>query len=205
MDFNDIQSAWKNEEIPNVSLPNKLEQLESVNMPLDKIRKNLKKELVMQIVSIGIIGLVPFFYQFSDNLLIAFYLLFLPFLAICAYFLLKLYFFYKRIHNHNLNTKDSLYEIYYDIMLNIQLYKSFTYSLMPFLIMFLALMFFGNYSTQEVMQFFAPERQKKILGFVTGLFLGITLSVGFITEWWVNFFYGKYAKEIRKVIDELKE
>jgi len=26
-----------------------------------------------------------------------------------------------------------------------------------------------------------------------------------MAEWWVHFFYGKYAKEIRKVLDELKE
>ncbi|MDI9310179.1 MAG: hypothetical protein QM535_08185 [Limnohabitans sp.] len=205
MDFNDIQSAWENEAVPNVSLPNKLEKLESVNMPLDKIRKNLKKELITQVGAIVVIGLIPLLYKFSDNLLVTFYLLFLPFLAICTYFLIKLYSFYKRIHHQNLNTKDSLYETYYDIMLNLQLYKSFTYSLMPFVIMFVMLIFLRNYSSEEVLQIFTPEKQKKILGFVTGLFVGVTISVGFVTEWWVNFFYGKYASEIRKVIDELKE
>jgi hypothetical protein len=29
--------------------------------------------------------------------------------------------------------------------------------------------------------------------------------MGLALEWWVQYFYGKYAKEIRKVIDELKE
>ena len=31
------------------------------------------------------------------------------------------------------------------------------------------------------------------------LFMGIAL------EWWVKYFYGKYAKEIKKVLEELKE
>jgi hypothetical protein len=31
------------------------------------------------------------------------------------------------------------------------------------------------------------------------------LSMGLALEWWVHYFYGKFAKEMRKVIDQLKE
>lgn len=205
MDFNDIQNAWNNEKIPEVVLPSNLEKLATVNMPLEKIRKNLKNELIMQVVSIIVIGLIPIFYQFSYNISFAFYLLFLPFLAICAYFLIKLYNFYKRITIQQLSTKDALYETYYDIMLNIQLYKSFTYSIVPFALMFLGMIFLNDHTTNELIHFFSSQKQKKMIGFLIGLFLGLTVSIGFVTEWWVHKFYGKYAKEIRKVIDELKE
>lgn len=205
MDFNDIQNAWNNEKIPEVVLPSNLEKLPTVNMPLEKIRKNLKNELIMQVVSIIVIGLIPIFYQFSYNISFAFYLLFLPFLAICAYFLIKLYNFYKRITIQQLSTKDALYETYYDIMLNIQLYKSFTYSIVPFALMFLGMIFLNDHTTNELIHFLSSQKQKKMIGFLIGLFLGLTVSIGFVTEWWVHKFYGKYAKEIRKVIDELKE
>jgi uncharacterized membrane protein YjgN (DUF898 family) len=205
MDFNDIQSAWNNEKTPEVVLPTNLDKLATVNMPLEKIRKNLKNELIMQIASIGIIGLIPVFLEFSDTLCFAFYLLFLPFLSISAYFLIKLYNFYKRINIQQLSTKDSLYETYYDIMLNIQLYKSFTYSIVPFALVFVGMIFLNDHTAQELTQFLSAEKQSKMLGFVVGLFIGLTVSVGFVTEWWVQKFYGKYAKEIRTVLDELKE
>ena len=35
MDFNDIQSAWKNEKTENVSLPTHLDKIKSANMPLE--------------------------------------------------------------------------------------------------------------------------------------------------------------------------
>jgi predicted DNA-binding transcriptional regulator len=44
--------------------------------------------------------------------------------------------------------------------------------------------------------------------FLTATFVVISLTIlflGLMAEWWVQYFYGKYAKEIKKVIDELKE
>lgn len=205
MDFNDIQNAWNNEKTPEVVLPSNLEKLATANMPLEKIRKNLKKELIIQILSIVFVGLVPIIYNFSGDLYFAFYLLFLPFLSICIYFLIKLYNFYKRINNLQLNTKDSLYETYYDIMLNIQMYKSFTYSMLPFALMFFGIVYLNDHTIQEFPKFTSIEKRNEFIAVLVVLFVGFVMSIGFVTEWWVHKFYGKYAKEIRKVIDELKE
>ena len=43
MDFNDIQNAWNNDKSDNVVLPDNLEKIQTVNMPLERIRKNLQK------------------------------------------------------------------------------------------------------------------------------------------------------------------
>lgn len=205
MDFNDIEKAWKNDKTPEVTLPSNLDKIASAHMPLDKIRKNLKYELIAQVVSIVIIGLLPFIYGLSEELLISFYLLFFPFAINCYYFLSKLYTFFKRISKQELNTKDHLYETYYDIMLNIQLYKSFNYSLIPFVIVMVGVFFLNEMDKESLMLLVSPEKIKGTLGFVTGFFMGLTGSIGGITELWINAFYGKYAKEIRKVLDELKE
>ena len=106
-----------------------------------------------------------------------------------------------RLGKTTLNTKDSLYETYFEIRLNMELYKTFGFALVPFLILFL----FG------VLYFEIPEFFNN--GLNSTAFLVTTFSIvifsilymGFALEWWVHHFYGKYAKEIRKVIDELKE
>lgn len=201
MDFNDIQSAWKNEKTENVSLPTHFDKIKSANTPLEIIKNNLKKEFIYQIISIVLIGFVPFIFKIPANAIMPFYLFFSMFAAVCIYYLVKLYIFYRRIGRINLSTKDSLYETYFDIRLNMELYKTFGFALIPFLILFLL-----GFMYYKIPDFFAK-------GFSSTPFLVTTFSIvifsilfmGLALEWWVHFFYGKYAKEIRKVIDQLKE
>jgi len=203
MDFNDIQNAWNSEKTENVILPDNLEKIQSVNTPLDKIKRNLKREFKYQIVCIAILGFVPLIYDFPEKMDILFYLLFSLYVAICAYYLVRFYQFYKRLDTLTLKTKDSLYEIYFDIRLNMELYKTFGFALTPFLILYLV--GFSYYAFSKVPGFFSDEFTNFQL---IGLFSIVVFSLffmGFYVEWLVRHFYGKFAKEIRKVLDELKE
>ena len=203
MDFNDIQNAWNNEKTENVVVPNNLEKINSANTPLDKIRKNLKKELIGQLVALVLIGFVPYLYGFSENWFVPFYLFFSIFVAVSVYYLVKLYFFYERLNRITLKTKDSLYETYFDVRLNMELYKTFGFALTPFLVVFLIGVLYDKFSKKPGFDVtdFSNSQLISVFTVVTFsiLFMGITL------EWWVHKFYGKYAKEIKKVIDELKE
>ena len=203
MDFNDIQNAWNNDKNENVTLPTNLEKLQAANTPLDKIRKNLKNEFIYQIISIVVLAFVPLLYGFSKSITILYFTLFSIFVAICVYYLLKLYFFYKRINNVMLNTKDSLYETYFDIRLNMEIYKTFGFALTPFLVLFVVgLMYFEISKTQEIV---LNNLQNSHLIILFVLIAFCILFMGIALEWWAKYFYGKYAKEIKKVLEELKE
>ncbi len=200
MDFNDIQSAWNSENTKNVVVPTQLEKVQKGNTPLDKIKKNLKNELIYQIVAIVVIGLAPFLYGFPEQAITPFYLLFSLFVAVCAYYLTKLFVFYKRLNKIALNTKDNLYETYFDIRLNMELYKTFTFALTPFVILFLVGVLYFTLPNGAT---FFTDSTNSITLFLSVLFSMLFIGLGL--EWWVHFFYGKYAKEIRTVLDELKE
>jgi hypothetical protein len=201
MDFNDIQSAWKNEKTENVTLPTHLDKINSANMPLEIIKNNLKKEFFYQIISIVLIGFVPFIFDVPANAFAPFYLLFSIFVAVCIYYLVKLYVFYRRLGKTTLNTKDSLYETYFDIRLNMELYKTFGFALIPFVILFLL-----GFMHYEIPDFFAKGiNSTPFLVTTFSIVIFSILFMGLALEWWVHFFYGKYAKEMRKVIDQLKE
>ena len=203
MDFNDIQNAWNNEKTDNVIVPDNLEKIQSANTPLDKIRKNLKNEFIYQIISIVLIGFVPLIYNFPPKGLILFYLLYSLFTAVCFYYFVKFYFFYKRLNTISLKTKDSLYETYFDIRLNMELYKTFGFALTPFLMLYLIGFFYFEFN--KIPGFFAHEfTNYQLIGMVS-IVVSCMLFMGISLEWWVHKFYGKYAKEIRKIIDELKE
>lgn len=204
MDFNDIQNAWNNEKTENVNLPNNLEKIQSANTPLDKIKKNLKKEFFHQIISIVLIGCIPFVHDFPQQGILLFYLLFSFFVAICIYYLAKLYFFYKRLGAITLKTKDSLYETYFDIRLNMELYKTFGFALTPFMIMAIIGLLYNDLS-KKIPGFLTTGVTNYQLGVLFGIVVFSMLFMGIFVEWWVRIYYGKYAKEIKKVIDELKE
>lgn len=203
MDFNDIQNAWNNEKNENVVLPDNLEKINAANTPLDKIRKNLKNELIMQSVAVVLMGLTPYVYHFPEKWIAPFYLMFSIFVAVCVYYLIKLYVFYKRLNKITLKTKDSLYETYFDVRLNMELYKTFGFALTPFIVLFLIGFLYHEFSKSPNFHLtdFSNAQLISVFAVVTFsiLFMGLAL------EWWVHHFYGKYAKEIRKVIDELKE
>ena len=200
MDFNDIQSAWNNENTKNVVVPTQLEKVQQANTPLDKIRKNLKNEFIYQIVSIVLIGFAPYLNGFPEQAITPFYLLFSLFVAVSAYYLIKLFVFYKRLNKTALNTKDNLYETYFDIRLNMELYKTFGFALTPFMILFLVGVLYFKLPNAATL---FTDSTNSIVLFVSVLFS--MLFMGIASEWWVHFFYGKYAKEIRTVLDELKE
>ena len=203
MDFNDIQNAWNNDKSDNIVLPDNLEKIQSANTPLDRIKKNLKSELVVQVISVVLIGLTPYIFHFEEKYIMPFFLLFSMFTAVSIYYLTKLYFFYKRLNNTALKTKDNLYETYFDIRLNMELYKTFGFALTPFLVVFLIVFIYDQ--TSKAVDFTMLEFSNTEMFSIFSVILFSILFMGLSLEWWVQFFYGKYAKEIKKVIDELKE
>ena len=203
MDFNEIQNTWNSDNASGGMVPANLAKIKSANTPLDKIRKNLKKEFIFQMISIIFIGFVPVLYRFPQKTVMPFYLLYSFFVAVSIYYLVKLFLFYKRLPTVTLTTKDSLYETYFDVRLNMELYKTFGFALTPFIVLFLVGVFYFQYSERPGFQLADVTNNMWISMFVivavSILFMGLAL------EWWVRRFYGKYAKEIKNVLDELKE
>ncbi|WPO79909.1 hypothetical protein [Flavobacterium sp. KACC 22761] len=204
MDFNDIQNAWNNEKTENVVLPNNLEKIQSVNTPLEKIRKNLKKEFIVQIVSMILIGIIPLVIELKYSFLLAYYLLYALSIVISMVFAVRLYMYYKNFANVAATTKDNLYEIYYNIRLFIETYKSATYTFFPFGLFYMFLLPLGKKSGKLLNLVLNSNQEYVAVIFILIVFVFMIL-IWFMTEGHTKLFYGKYAKEIRKVIDELKE
>ncbi|HEX8576467.1 MAG TPA: hypothetical protein VF677_09250 [Flavobacterium sp.] len=201
MDFNDIQSAWNSDKPENVELPINLEKLKSANMPIDKVRKKLRSELFVHLATIIGSGFIPMLKWFPVNMTSTFYIIYSVMVAVSIYYLGKLIFFYKRLDKTSLNTKDSLYETYYDIKLNMELYKTFTNALIPFLILILLIFYTGPKYTH----IFNGQISQSKLPYISVLFIVAIIFMILSAELWVELYYGKYVKQIRKILDELRE
>ena len=204
MDFNDIQNAWNNEKTENVHLPNNLEKIQSVNTPLDKIKKNLKIELIVQLVSMVFIAIVPLFIEMKYSFVLAYYLLYAVSILIFGFFTIRLYLYYKNFADITTTTKDNLYEIYYNIRLFMETYKSASYTFIPFGLFYMFLLPLGKKSGKLLNRVLDANQENVVL--IVVLMVVVFMIFGWLmTEGHVKLFYGKYAKEIKKVIDELKE
>ncbi|MBV7531825.1 hypothetical protein [Chitinophaga sp. sic0106] len=207
MAFDDLQSLWNSDKSDDsIAIPANLEKLKSASLPVDNVRKQLKKEFFVQLVAMIVIGFVPSMLTFNAYLVFPFYLMYFIFLLIGGYFFAKLYLFYKNISNTALTSKDNLFAVYYDIKLSIELYKAFTYCLLPFMVVFMGMIIANdkNISPNAMLNHSATITRTQVLT-ILGLLLLTILLLATMTELYVNAIYGKSAKQIKKLLEEFKE
>jgi len=205
MNFDDIKSAWDSEENDPVEVPSSVDQLKTLQLPIEKLRANMKLEFYVQLFSLILIGFLPRYTYFSPVFIIPFYAVYIVSLAISVYYFSKFYLFYKDISAVTLRSKDNLYALYYEARLNIEMYKSYAYTLIPFSLIVLVMHMVSRKDEKLKTIFqFTLDNQLMALALAALFIIGI-LSVMLITEWWVKTYYGKYLKQIKAVLEEFNE
>ena len=205
MNFDDIKSAWNNDNHDHVVVPSSVDQLKTLQLPVEKLRNNMKIEFYVQLLSLIFIGFLPRYTYFNPVLIIPFYAVYFVAVAISVYYFFKFHLFYKQLDTATLRSKDSLYVLYYDAKLSIEMYKSYAYTLIPFALLELAMHMVSRQDSKMKAVFQAAVTNQTIAMILVGIFLGMLLLLMVITTLWVNSYYGKYMKQIGKVLEEFKE
>lgn len=194
MNFDDIKDAWdKDQPNDSLSLP-VLRQLKAARQPIDKIRCNIKTEMYAQAGCILLLVFFPFFRNISPELYLPFYTLYLVMVIVTVYYLIRFRAFSRIIRSYTDNSRESLQELYFEIRLNMELYKSYSFSMTPIAALMVIVL---NYD-----RFTVPRPNLLLLGIFVVCFLVLVL---FFTHWWVNYCYGRYARQIKTILEELKE
>jgi len=200
MNFDEIKDSWDKEGTEAaVQIPPAMSALRKAKHPIDKLRARMKMEFFMQLIAVV---LMPFLWRISADerpLFLCFYVLFV---AISAYYLYYFYKFYNGMHNYNTDTRDGLLELYYQLRLNMERYKSFGFLLLPFLFVFLGFVELGNTKTGPLNVFILLNKHPYLFVSLLGL---MAVFYIFIIVAWVKSFYGNYALQIKDVLDELKD
>ncbi|MDR2224255.1 MAG: hypothetical protein LBE34_16205 [Flavobacteriaceae bacterium] len=196
MNFDDLKKTWQEQETPNVLVePTNINKKDS-RLPLEKIRKNVLKDLWAQGLSIVFIGFLPFYYKLPTESIPLFYIFYFLFTAITVYFLVKMYLFYRTSNSFTMNSRDSLYEVYFSVRMYIQLYENFCYSLLPFvgiIIPYIVGSRMGNYN--ELL-----NNKTFIIVFI--IFFSFTL---WFVRYWIKKLYGQYLIQIEETLKQFKE
>lgn len=208
MNFDKLQEQW-NQENNEVSLPQNLDKIKEAHNPIDKVRRNMKFDLISQAVLTVFIGFVPYIkrneWDFqSISIFALFYVLMVGFML---YYTLKFYRFYKQSYNLSYDSRKNLMWFAYELRLFIELYRALTF-IMMFLGMGMALgLYFGmhfNTTGQDIFHLKDADFLKLfgVLFFMVAFLLGLVVL---FMEFVINHYYGKYYKKIKNILNQLDE
>lgn len=204
MNFDDIKSAWGKDAGSNIKVPTSIEGLKKAELPVDQIKRNMRREFVVQALSVVFIAFVPQLYKLKPVLLLPFHIIYLLFAITCIYFFVRFYAFYKRMGAASLTTKDALYEVNYDVRLNMELYKMFSYMLFPFALMMMGIIMI-NAKYEDFVELLQSGATQTIYLYVGLIVLTTYALLHFATIYWLKTYYLNYAKEIERILKSLKE
>ena len=202
MNFDNIKSAWNNDNTNDVNIPTSLEKLRAAKHPLDKLKKNMKKEWYSHSISLVLLAFVPQIFNLHPDTYSVYYAFYGMLAVISIYYLNLFRKFYNELLHFTADTKDSLDEIYYHFRLNIERYHSFSFLLLPYVLMLVGVMVYTHYMQKGVDISTALQQSKTLLIVIT---LVVSTFFIIIIPVWTSSYFGKYLKQIKRIREELKE
>jgi len=205
MNIDDLKDAWGNDEPQDMKLPVSTETLGKTNSVVGRIRKNMRSELVALLVSYAIL-LVYLFAGVSTNFLFNItIILFFVILVLNCFYYFRFYVFYKSISRYDLNMRNNIRKIAYELELNTEIYKTYNFSVTPIAILATITLISSQVASDKIQQFFASSGLIST-GTLLAIFAVILLSfiVTYVCiSWHVRLQYGKYLNELKQVMNDL--
>jgi len=198
MNFDEIKSEWNAEDGEKTSVSENMLKIKQARTPVDTIRNKMKHEFFYQVLVLILMAFVPYLFNFSAHSTTAYLAFYAVTCGFSAYYFFKFYRFYKNSYDMSMDSRKNILWFYYEMKLNIELYKALTYIIAFIGIAFLATLLFiekfyvFNKIVSKLSTFYLL-----INCFVTILFIGV------ITELWAWYYYGKHLKKVKKIVDEL--
>ncbi len=205
MNIDDLKDVWS-EDVPNdIKLPMSTESLRKTNSALTKLRKNMKVEFISYLIAYLMLAILiyngvttPMFFNVTSIFVFIFFVL------NCFYFL-KFYVFYKKIGRYDLNLKDSIGRLTYELELNIEIYKTYNMCITPIAVLISFILLCGNNGMLFLKYILS---QNVLISPMTLLYIFATILFSFIGSYiCINIHtrqvYGKQLENLKKINDDL--
>lgn len=199
MNIDELKNTW-NEDVSDETPEISTEHKNKINLPLEKIRKNMRMEF-WSTVGILLFGFAvvwipipeaPFKFKFYITVLL------FSMAIVVAFFFSKFFKLYKDISNPEMKTYESLKDLKFQFDLNKQYYLSFMLSFVPFLVceMIIVIEFIPHPKPLSEMNIAVILLSSLAIG-LFGLFL--------LGKYWYRIFYGKYVQQIDDLLSQLQK
>ena len=205
MNIDDLKEAWKYDEPNDLTLPLSTEILRKTNSAISKVRRNMKVEFISYLISYLMLGLLIYNGVTSSiffNITTIF--IFILFVLNCFYFF-RFYVFYKKIGRYDLNLRDSVGKLTYELELNIEIYKTYNMCITPFAVLIAFILLCGNNGLLFLKYILT---QNIFMSPLTLLYVFITILISFLVTYiLINIhtrqIYGKQLDNLKRINNDL--
>ncbi|WP_294299969.1 hypothetical protein [uncultured Chryseobacterium sp.] len=196
MNIDELKNTWNEDDLFEDTPEISIEQKNKINLPLEKIRKNMRMELWSTIgIFIFVFAIITlcegnFKFKFYLSILIG-SMVFVTFFYYSQFFKL-----YRNMSDPAMKTLDGLKDLLNQFKLNKQYYLSFYLSFVPFLVCELII----------VLEFIPRPVPLSDVQIASILIITLVITMPLllvIGKWWFRGFYGKYIQNIEHLVKEL--
>jgi len=212
MNFDELKKQWDNQSTEDVVIDPNLEKLDSANNILEDLRKKIKNELIMVVISMLFLLIIPIIPSYKINGISRIFYYFLMFYLLLGSLVnyVRFYHFYKMSKAYELNSsKDMLMKVYYELKYALDTYLVTTIVATPSGIgLYFILLSFGNtekYFNQLINVSETLQTNPIFFVYIGLLVLGTFLIIGVILYYMYVIYYGSRLKHIKQILDDLKE
>jgi len=207
MNIDDLKDAWSQDEPKEMHLPVSTAQLGKTTSAVGKIRKNMKTEFIAVLVSYSMF-IALMFYGLQSVFFFNVASIFMFIIVILnGFYFFRFYLFYRSISRYDLNMKNSIRKVTYELELNAEIYKTYNFCVTPLAVLVAFTLLCGNRGI-AFMHFILSSN-----AFTSPWSLLIAFSViliSFIITYicinqHVRLQYGKYISELKQIMDDLDD
>ena len=217
MNFEELKSDWEKDSSGAVNVPATTSTLANSKQLIEKFREQLKKDFWGQVIGTLILGFYP---QIFDNVLVAFtifsnstiifpkefypyyYVQYFIMVVIEVYFIVRFNTFYQYLNHQSVNTQENLYEIYYEIKLKIETWRTWCIALIPY---YLVLVILSWLSFKVVNGKNISEILNENVITLSSIIVIVFVAMFWMTEGTIKLNYTKHLTHLKSLLDELKE
>lgn len=207
MNFEDIKQKMDMQNMDDLVIPNRIKALKKTQLPIQKIRRNIKSELITQIAIILFLFAIPHFIEINPVARGMYFILVFITSMITTTYLIRMNDFMKQTSKLSLSTKEVLLKTVFELRLTLEVYKTAIISGSLLLPVIAFLLIKGRKSVDEsaflaIITFDIPF--EKIILYIIGYVL-IAVLIFIITGWWSDALYGTYAKDLKNTLEKMED
>lgn len=208
MNIDELKDAWNKDDSGDMRLHLDTARINKTTSVVGRLRKNMKAELFSLLISYAMVFAVlfrnvrsPLFFNITVVLLFSS-------LVITVFYFFRFYVFYKSIGQYDLSIVDSIRKITYELELNTEIYKTYSFSAIPLSVLTALALIASKIRFDHLNNAILTNSSPLSIDMMLYVFATILLSF-VITYICINIHvrlsYGKYLADLKQVVNDLGE
>jgi uncharacterized membrane protein (DUF485 family) len=205
MNIDDLKGAWKDDTSKAPNPATRSIFFEKSLSPVARIRRNMKTEFIAVLISYTMFTALMFYGLQSVVFFNLASIFMFIIIVLNSFYYFRFYLFYKSMSRYDLNVKNSISKITYELELNVEIYKTYNFCVTPLAVLITFILLCGNRGI-GFMQYLLASNVFTSPWNLPVAFAVILISF-IITYICINHHvrtqYGRYINELKQIMEDL--